>query len=82
MSATKKSVKRYVLLVRGCVEPELVGPFASARYRDGAARRFNDSNGNGQHGVFWLNVKGGNVQVGAYSNGFMERQPGFPGSEG
>lgn len=78
------SVKRYVLHVEGCVEPRLVGPYKTAKGRDTAARNLrNDGGGeNSQDGVFWLNVSDtGKVQVGAYTNGFMENEPGFPGSE-
>jgi hypothetical protein len=78
------STKRFVLRVEGCVEPGIVGPYKTAKLRDAKARKIrNDSGGeNSNDGVFWLNVTdNGKVQVGAYSNGFMEGQRGFPGSE-
>jgi hypothetical protein len=74
-------VKRYVLHVAGCVDPYLVGPYASAKTRDAKAIKLR--NEDEEDGVFWLNVDNkGNVLVGAYSGGFMEGQPDFPGSEG
>jgi hypothetical protein len=75
-----KVVKRLVLLVEGCVEPSLVGPYKTAKARDTKARTLR--NANEDDGVFWLNVLEGNhVEVGAYSGGFMEGKEGFLGSE-
>lgn len=79
------NIKRYVLIVEGCVEPSLAGPFKTAKARDSKARKIRNESGgeNSNDGVFWLNVSDkGKVQVGAYTNGFMEGEPDFLGSEG
>jgi len=73
-------MKRFVLQVEGGVEPMLVGPFKSAKKRDRSARKIR--NANEEDGVFWLNVTSkGRVDLGAYTNGFMEDEEGFEGSE-
>lgn len=72
--------RRYVLQIEGCVEPLLLGPFSSAKERDDRAKL--ERNLHENDGVFWLNVSpDGEPEVGAYSNGFMEGEEGFGGSE-
>lgn len=75
MSIRTNKVLRYVLVVRGFVEPEVRGPYATEHARDSAARSLRNADEN--NGVFWLNVQGEDVKTGAYSNGFMEGLPGF-----
>jgi hypothetical protein len=73
-----KKTTYYVLVVEGCVEPSLSDPFKSWLARDKEARRVCnegvDNHGDTENnGVFWLDVTpDGKVEVGAYSNGFME----------
>jgi hypothetical protein len=68
--------KHYVIHVVGGTEPELRGPYKTARIRDLAARR--GRNGNEEDGIFWLNVEEGDeLSIGTYSNGFMEGIKGF-----
>jgi hypothetical protein len=75
-----KKATYYVLVVEGGVEPSLSDPFKSWEDRDKEAKKVRNEGVDGQgdpeeNGVFWLDVTAdGKVQVGAYSNGFMESE--------
>jgi hypothetical protein len=69
--------KHYVIHVVGGTEPELRGPYKTARVRDFTARRLRKAKDE-EDSFFWLNIhKGGVPSIGAYSNGFMEGIKGF-----
>jgi hypothetical protein len=75
---TYRATKHFVVHVVGCTDPELVGPYTTSRYRDNKARFIRNDKGNDEDGVFWLNVSNdGRVEIGAYSNGFIEGKKGF-----
>ena len=84
MAKKNAVIKRYVLHVQGCVEPHLAGPYRTAKSRDIVARKIRNEGGgeNSNDGVFWLNLTDGKIEVGAYSGGYMNGEPDFPGSEG
>lgn len=81
--AKKAKTTFYVLVVEGGVEPSLSNPFKSWEDRDKEAKKvrnegvpsviFDGKGDPAENGVFWLDVSAdGKVQVGSYSNGFME----------
>jgi hypothetical protein len=71
--------KFYIVLVVGCVEPELIGSFASAELRDETAKLIHANNDpEGQidfdpfeDGIFALDVTDGIPHIWAYSGGFF-----------
>lgn len=69
----KKQAKDYYLIVmRGDVEAELQGPFASASKRDIAAQMHRVEDGEPRDGLHRLDVpKGATIEIGDYSCGFL-----------
>ena len=56
----------YFLFVWGCVEPELVGPFATIEDRNSEAKKYREEHGN-QNDFFTLEVtKGCQIDVGGF----------------
>ena len=71
------SINYYLLIVRGDIEPEVQGPFASSEERDRKALeiRFNTPDGD-EAGIFPLEIKSERIpdaiEVGSYSGGYFE----------
>lgn len=61
----------YLINVFGCVEPEIVGPFATFEERDIAALNLRKDQDEAD-ALFWLDVENGVPTTGAYSGGFFE----------
>jgi len=66
----KPLTKYYVVLVEGDVEPEQFGPFDTERERDIKARELR--NENDEDGIYWLDMKGKEPEIGSYSGMFFE----------
>jgi hypothetical protein len=67
-----KKTKRFLLVVWGDVEPELLGPFKTQEERDRKAREIRTDEGD-EHGLFPIDAAG-KVEVGSYSGGFFNKE--------
>jgi hypothetical protein len=61
----------YLLFVWGCVEPELVGPFATTEERNSEAQKYHREHGE-QHGYFPVQItKGCQIEIECFSGSFF-----------
>jgi hypothetical protein len=69
------TMKYYVLIMWGDIEPQLTEAFTTEETRDQHARDLRKEHGN-DHGIFPLDVdENGKPEVGAYSGGFFMEKP-------
>ena len=69
------NVKKYLLVVWGDVEPEILGPYDDEESRGARAIEIRREHGDG-HGIFRLSAEAiGAIEVSAFSNGFFREPP-------
>lgn len=66
-------VKFYLIVIWSDIEPQLGGPFDNPEDRDDRAREVRENNGD-EHGIYWLNVDGEELEIGAYSGSFFMKE--------
>lgn len=71
---SKTPTKYFLVTVWNDIEPECEGPFKTEDERDQRAKDFREEEGD-RHGIYWLNIKGDKIEIGAYSGGFFEGLP-------
>jgi hypothetical protein len=75
----RRSTREFYLihLVDG-IEPTLMGPYGSSRYRDKKAQHLHTVETGENDIVLWLNApKGAAPKIGTYSGGFLAGRKGF-----